>query len=337
MLVLTEITVPAKERLRTLGIDRDFPYESGGELPRRGSIGTLVLSRFPVTRPEPLPVEVEHQNWLLTVDVPGMGPVRLAAVHPAPPLRGRSTWAADHRLLREALAQVDGPLIVSGDFNAVPSHWPMRRLRADGFRTSADLAGAGWQPTWPAGRRRLPPVVAIDHVLLSPELTATAAGRVRLPGSDHLGVPPRSLGADGCLFAVGSDDRHGGSGSHVDCQAEDVRPVVVAGRVEEPAGGMDDRQVDLGGQDDLLFARRTGQDAPGRIDDHRVARLHPLTVLRPVPERSRCGNRSGLVDVQARVDPDDVTPTLARNVPHGRHPASPGARVGATQMSTPCA
>ena len=188
VLVLTEITVPARERLRTLGIDRDFPYESGGELPRRGSIGTLVLSRFPVTRPEPLPVEVEHQNWLLTVDVPGMGPVRLAAVHPAPPLRGRSTWAADHRLLREALAQVDGPLIVSGDFNAVPSHWPMRRLRADGFRTSADLAGAGWQPTWPAGRRRLQPVVAIDHVLLSPELTATAAGRVRLPGSDHLGV-----------------------------------------------------------------------------------------------------------------------------------------------------
>jgi endonuclease/exonuclease/phosphatase (EEP) superfamily protein YafD len=188
VLVLTEITVSARERLRALGIDRDFGYEAGGRLPERGAVGTLVLSRFPLTGLEPLPTEVDHQNWLVTVDAPGIGTVRLAAVHPSPPLRGRSTWAADHRLLREALGRQSGPVIVSGDFNAVPSHWPMRRLHADGFRTSVDLAGTGWQPTWPARRSGLPPVVAIDHVLLSPQLTATAAGTVRLPGSDHLGV-----------------------------------------------------------------------------------------------------------------------------------------------------
>jgi endonuclease/exonuclease/phosphatase (EEP) superfamily protein YafD len=188
VLVLTEITASARDRLRALGIDRDFPHEAGGRLPDRGAIGTLVLSRFPLTGLQPLPTAVEHQNWLVTVDAPGIGAVRLAAVHPSPPLRGRSTWATDHRLLREALARESGPVIVSGDFNAVPSHWPMRRLHADGFRTSVDLAGAGWQPTWPTGRHRLPPVVSIDHVLLSRQLTATAAGTVRLPGSDHLGV-----------------------------------------------------------------------------------------------------------------------------------------------------
>jgi endonuclease/exonuclease/phosphatase (EEP) superfamily protein YafD len=188
VLVLTEVTAPARQRLRDLGVEQDLPYAGGGELPTRGAAGTLVLSRFPVRATEPLPSEVEHQNWLVTLDVAGFGPVQVAAVHPSPPRQGRTVWAADHRLLRAALARGSGPTIVAGDFNAVPSHWPMRRLRADGFRTSVDLAGAGWQPTWPADRSGLPPVVAIDHVLLSPEFTATAAGVQRIPGSDHLAV-----------------------------------------------------------------------------------------------------------------------------------------------------
>lgn len=188
VLVLTEVTVAARQRLRDLGVEQDLAYAGGGELPTRGPTGTLVLSRFPVRATRALPAEVGHQNWLVTLDVPGLGPLRVAAVHPSPPLRGRSTWAADHRLLRTALAEGTGPTIAAGDFNAVPSHWPMRRLRADGFRSSVDLAGAGWRPTWPAGRRGLPPVVAIDHVLLSPGLTATAAGAQRIPGSDHLAV-----------------------------------------------------------------------------------------------------------------------------------------------------
>ncbi len=188
VLVLTEVTAGARQRLRDLGVEQDLAYAGGGELPARGPTGTLVLSRFPVRGTQPLPAEGEHQNWLVTLDVPGLGPLRVAAVHPSPPLRGRSTWATDHRLLRAALADGTGPTIVAGDFNAVSSHWPMRRLRDDGFRTSEDLAGAGWQPTWPADRRGLPPVVAIDHVLLSPELTATAAGTQRLRGTDHLAV-----------------------------------------------------------------------------------------------------------------------------------------------------
>ncbi len=33
----------------------------------------------------------------------------------SPPLRGRSTWSTDHRLLRESLASERGPVIVTGD------------------------------------------------------------------------------------------------------------------------------------------------------------------------------------------------------------------------------
>jgi len=85
--------------------------------------------------------------------------------------------------------------VLAGDFNAVESHWPMRRLRADGWQSSTDLAGAGWQPTWPVDRLRLSPLVRIDHILLSPDLTATASSRMRISGSDHLAVTATIIGA----------------------------------------------------------------------------------------------------------------------------------------------
>ena len=188
VVVLSEITEPARQRLISLGFGRRFPYERTGTLPADGTAGTTVFSRFPITATEPLPAEIAHQNWLVSLDTPGLGLVRLAAVHPARPTHGRSIWASDHRLLRTALPAPTGPIVLAGDFNAVESHWPMRRLRADGWRSSTDLAGAGWQPTWPVDRLRLPPLVGIDHILLSPALTATAAGRVAIAGSDHLAV-----------------------------------------------------------------------------------------------------------------------------------------------------
>ena len=41
--------------------------------------------------------------------------------------------------------------------------------------------------TWPAGRP-FPPLVTIDHVLVSDELAVVGDATLRLPGSDHLAV-----------------------------------------------------------------------------------------------------------------------------------------------------
>ncbi len=65
------------------------------------------------------------------------------------------------------------PLLVVGDFNATREHLPMRQLIAEhGLVDAAEQAGAGWLPTFPANRR-YPPLVAIDHILMSPELSAS--------------------------------------------------------------------------------------------------------------------------------------------------------------------
>jgi endonuclease/exonuclease/phosphatase family metal-dependent hydrolase len=47
--------------------------------------------------------------------------------------------------------------------------------------------GAGWNPTYPA-QGWIPPLIAIDHVLVSEDLTATAYRTVPVPGTDHRGV-----------------------------------------------------------------------------------------------------------------------------------------------------
>ena len=187
LVVLLEITEPARERLLAAGLGRRFSHELGNHLPQNTSAGTTVFSRFPILHAEQLPATMAHQNWLVTVQLPGLGPVLVVAAHPGRPGFGKSAWASDHQVLRASLPR-HGPVVVAGDFNAVESHWPMRRLRDDGFRSSTDLAGAGWQPTWPADRVRLPPLVDIDHILLSRELTAYASWRVRIDGTDHLAI-----------------------------------------------------------------------------------------------------------------------------------------------------
>ena len=47
--------------------------------------------------------------------------------------------------------------------------------------------GAGWMPTYPA-RRRLPPLLPIDNVLVNDRLTATSVTSFRVRRTDHLGL-----------------------------------------------------------------------------------------------------------------------------------------------------
>ena len=77
---------------------------------------------------------------------------------------------------------------MAGDFNAVPDHGPMQRLRRIGLRSVSDIVGAGWQPTFPSGRRVIPPLLPIDHVLVNDRLTATSVTTFEVRGTDHRGI-----------------------------------------------------------------------------------------------------------------------------------------------------
>jgi len=77
------------------------------------------------------------------------------------------------------------PLVAAGDFNAVREHAPMRRLLEEtGLRDGAAAAGYGWTPTFPSQRRH-PPLLSLDHVLISADLGASAVHTQAIEGQEH--------------------------------------------------------------------------------------------------------------------------------------------------------
>lgn len=185
IVVLVEATPGALLRLRDLGWDRRFPYSVGG--PDDSRTGTAIYSRYPLDDETQLP-PTSFEQRAATAAVPGLGPVRVVAVHPCNPFCGNGRWARDHEVVRSfAAAHRDLPLVLAGDFNAVADHHPMQRLRRDGLTSATDIVGAGWLPTYPANRL-MPPTIPIDHILLSPELTATSVSTFAVAGTDHRGI-----------------------------------------------------------------------------------------------------------------------------------------------------
>jgi len=184
VVVLVELTAAAVQALDERGWRARFPYTAG--VVAHAPADTAVFSRFPLTGSDQT-----GDGWYdqrVTVAVPGIGQVRLVAVHPCNPYCGQDRWAAEHAtLLRGVEGSRGRPLIVAGDFNAVDDHGPMQRLRRLGLRSATDLVGAGWVPTYPANRL-VPPLLPIDHVLVDDHLTATSLQRVPIAGTDHLGL-----------------------------------------------------------------------------------------------------------------------------------------------------
>jgi endonuclease/exonuclease/phosphatase (EEP) superfamily protein YafD len=185
IVILVEATPGALTGLKQFGWDKRFPYSLGD--PKDGSFNTAIYSRFPLSH-STLIGATAFQQWVTSVRVPDVGSIRLMAVHPCNPYCGRDRWSAEHQLLRKlVIDNLDQPLIVAGDFNAVDDHGPMQALRRVGLKSATDVAGAGWLPTYPADGP-LPPLLPIDHVLINKELTATSVTSFAIDGTDHRGL-----------------------------------------------------------------------------------------------------------------------------------------------------
>lgn len=185
VVVLIETTPEELQALKSLGWDERFPYAVGNRLVDNSD--TTIYSRFPLGA-STLIGPTSFQQWLTTLEVPGIGTIRLIAAHPCNPYCGGNRWQSEHAALRAIIRpHLAEPMIVAGDFNAVDDHGPMQQLRADGMESATDITGAGWLPTYPANRS-FPPLLPIDHILLSPRLTATSLHRISVPGTDHLGL-----------------------------------------------------------------------------------------------------------------------------------------------------
>jgi endonuclease/exonuclease/phosphatase (EEP) superfamily protein YafD len=185
IVILVEATPSALQDLKPFGWDERFHYSLGD--PKDGFTNTAVYSRFPLTQSK-LIGNTSFQQWETTVRVPDVGSIRLMAVHPCNPYCGGDRWSAEHQLLNEAISDnLDQPLVVAGDFNAVDDHGPMQALRRLGLKSATDVAGAGWLPTYPADKP-FPPLLPIDHVMINKELTATSVTSFAITGTDHRGL-----------------------------------------------------------------------------------------------------------------------------------------------------
>ena len=187
ILAVQELTPKLADAISASGIGSAFPYHALRA--REGPAGVGIWSRYPILRGEEY-----DEFWLglivAQVRIPDTaGEVTIVATHmSAPqqdPLEGwRTDLAKLGDTLRKIAASSDGPVLLAGDLNATPDNLEFRKLLRDGYRDSAEQAGAGLTRTYPTAYRWLPALFAIDHILTW-RCTATVVRTLKLTGSDH--------------------------------------------------------------------------------------------------------------------------------------------------------
>jgi endonuclease/exonuclease/phosphatase (EEP) superfamily protein YafD len=185
VLALQELTPEELARLDAAGLRRLLPYRDADARPR--AAGTGLFSRRPLVALPQIDALDRLAEPRARVRLGAGGPLlEVGAVHPPPPLHGDvGTW-------RQMLREIPRPdtarpelRLVLGDFNATLDHHDLRDLLGDGgYVDAADAAGAGYDTTWPAGRR-FPPEITIDHVLVDPRVRVRDVSVHTVPRSDH--------------------------------------------------------------------------------------------------------------------------------------------------------
>jgi endonuclease/exonuclease/phosphatase (EEP) superfamily protein YafD len=185
-----ELTSKEVDRLSAAGLDATFPYRWLD--PRGAASGVGVWSRLPMHSTQ----RIEgYANAFITARIQVTGvpidPTVVVAHIAGPWPQPIDDWRHDFDRLPVTLQQVAeqtgrGCVIVAGDFNSTTDMRPFRALLRNGYDDAAEQSGAGFAPTFP-GDSRLPPLIAIDHVLTR-GCAATSLRTITVPGSDHRGL-----------------------------------------------------------------------------------------------------------------------------------------------------
>lgn len=114
--------------------------------------------------------------------------VRVTVVHPHPPLLAETTtWRTELVELTDQVHADETPQIMAGDFNATYDHVSFRQVLGSRFVDATREWGAGPTVTWPEGSR-VPPLFALDHVVVEKDMTVSDVASMPLPGTDHRAV-----------------------------------------------------------------------------------------------------------------------------------------------------
>jgi endonuclease/exonuclease/phosphatase family metal-dependent hydrolase len=182
LVALQEVDPDAVAGLRKSGALGRFPYAATAI--RTGPAAIGLWSRFPLAN---VRVQDVYGMPFISVTVTSAGRrLRIYTVHLIAPLGGdRVRWRAQLRWLDKEFGGQHGPLLVSGDFNATRYHPSFRRLLSDRLGETHERIGRGWAMTWPRDQWPLPPLMRIDHVLVSPDIGVRSVKEGIGQGSDH--------------------------------------------------------------------------------------------------------------------------------------------------------
>jgi endonuclease/exonuclease/phosphatase (EEP) superfamily protein YafD len=184
VLALVELTPALAAALDGTDVRKLLPFESLTPHPHPGGVG--IYARRPLGSDGSLGGTNLPCRWA-EVGLDGRR-VGVLAVHAYPPRPGSTElWRGDLETVRAAAAGHAGPLLVVGDFNATADHAGFRALTDSRLRDAHQARGRGLVRTWPA-RGPLPPLLHLDHVLVSPDVAVLAVHERAIRGSDHLAV-----------------------------------------------------------------------------------------------------------------------------------------------------
>lgn len=188
ILALEEAPPEMLTRLDRAGLQRIMPNRRYDPA-RGGASSSGLFARRPITTPpaESPPARPGQPRGLIAV--PDASAIDVQVIHPPPPINpdNRGIW---NRMLGELTRPSGGDHLrmLAGDFNATLDHQALRRLLGDGgYVDAADAVGAGYDTTWPAGRK-FPPEITIDHVLVDPRVRVQDVSVHTIARSDHRAV-----------------------------------------------------------------------------------------------------------------------------------------------------
>jgi endonuclease/exonuclease/phosphatase (EEP) superfamily protein YafD len=183
LLLIQEYTPSTRDACLKVGLVGAYPHV--WEDATEGWFGCAVLSRFPIMGSEVREIG-ERPMGVVVLQVAGQR-VTVVNVHVQAPIYPRDIvpWNAAFDDLTSLAEATEGPVIMAGDWNATGTHPPMRDLLRSGTLRDAHRNLRRWLPrTWPTGKR-YPPLLCLDHVLVSPTIEVLGASEVTVEGTDH--------------------------------------------------------------------------------------------------------------------------------------------------------
>lgn len=176
VVVLSELG-PEKQALPA-ALKAVYPYQSS--CAHRYDCSIALLSRVPFEAAGTVPYTKEMPAFVWARFA---GALHVIGTHIYRPSRSPGLHARQTEAVARFIQRIDGPVVLAGDLNMSPWSYGYKTLK-----TQAGLKAARWlTPSWPAWPVVMPQV-ALDHILISQDLTFVASGTGPAVGSDHLPV-----------------------------------------------------------------------------------------------------------------------------------------------------